>query len=118
MKKLLLIPIAFVIVSCSETKKSSENNEMVQTDTIKAEESIQKIEKTVKGKVMDIQNGKDGYTAKIETADKEIYFVTISHSNLKDHETYKTVKVGDDLDVSGELWDLSGEQHITVREIL
>ena len=33
---------------------------------------------TVSGKVVSIENGKDGYTAKINTDKNEVYFATIS----------------------------------------
>jgi hypothetical protein len=71
----------------------------------------------IKGKVLEINAGKDGYTAKIETPEKLVYFVTISHSNLKDHSQYKTVKPGDELEVAGDSWKMGEENQITVREI-
>lgn len=73
---------------------------------------------TITGVVEEIQQGKDGYTAKIKTEDGVIYFVTISHANLKDHTQYRSVKVGDTIEVKGDQWDANGETHITVRELL
>ena len=73
--------------------------------------------KTIEGTVISTNHGKDGYTARLETADKEIYAVTISHSNLKDHAQYKSVKIGEKLKVTGDFWKLQEENQITVREI-
>jgi hypothetical protein len=72
---------------------------------------------TIKGVVKEINNGKDGYTAKLETPDGQIIAVTISRSNLTNPKQYRTVAVGDILKVSGESWKLDGQSQITVRQI-
>jgi hypothetical protein len=72
---------------------------------------------TVKGVVKDINMGKDGYTAKLETPDGQLVAVTISRSNLNNPKQYKTVAVGDIIKVSGESWKLDGQSQITVRQI-
>lgn len=55
---------------------------------------------SVKGKVVEIQRGKDGYTAKIETDDKKVYSATISSIALE--KRYREVKVGETIEVEGE----------------
>ena len=98
--------------SCNQ-KVAGETNEAVeQTD-----EPHKVIQKKVAGTVVEINNGKDGYTAKLETAEKEIYFVTISHANLIDHEQFISVAVGENLKVTGDLWQMKDENQITVRSI-
>lgn len=72
---------------------------------------------TITGVVQDIQNGKDGYTAQIKTANNEIYYATISHGNLTDHSQYRTVQVGETIEVAGDQWDMEGKKQITVRKL-
>ena len=72
---------------------------------------------TIKGVVKDINNGKDGYTAKLETPDGPIVAVTISRANLTNPKQYRTVNVGEILKVRGESWKLDGQSQITVRQI-
>lgn len=122
-QNLAMMSAVIAFASCNTAKTETKPEAQIETtvsetDTATAITEAPKSEtKSVEGKVQDIQNGKDGYTAKIETSDKEIYFVTISHSNLKDHTQYKSVKVGETLKVSGDFWKTETENHITVREI-
>ena len=71
----------------------------------------------VRGKVVSIENGKDGYTAKIKTEDGKVYYVTISIPNLgrENAHQYRDVSVGEIIEVKGELWSMGDEQRITVR---
>lgn len=105
MKKycVILLLATAAIQSCHTAKKGvqSEQKQMIK----------------VTGTVRDIQNGKDGYTATIVTSEQKTYKATISHSNLKDHSQYKTVKTGDVITVKGDQWQMEGENHITVREL-
>ena len=72
----------------------------------------------ISGEVRQIQPGKDGYTAKIMTADYQVYFATISIPNLgKNAAQYREVEVGETIGVKGEVWEMNGETHITVREL-
>jgi hypothetical protein len=116
--------LVIAIWSCNSKKVESENtNDSVKSnveavrDTVAVEEISKDSTKTVDGKVLEINNGIDGYTAKIETKDKEIYYVTISISNLKNHEQYKSVKVGEALNVTGDYWKTEADNQITVRVI-
>lgn len=73
---------------------------------------------TVSGKVVSIENGKDGYTAKINTAKNEVYFAVISIVNLGGPANFKRFKEGDEVSLKGEIWKTDTEKHITVKEIV
>lgn len=73
---------------------------------------------TVSGKVESVEFGKDGYTAKINTDKKEVYFATISIVNVGGPENYKVLKQGDEVTVKGEFWKTDIEKHIKVKEIV
>ncbi|OXA99605.1 hypothetical protein B0A75_10720 [Flavobacterium oncorhynchi] len=73
---------------------------------------------TISGKVQSIEFGKDGYTAKINTAKNEVYFATISIVNVGGPENYKKLKEGDEVSVKGEIWKTDTEKHIKVKEIV
>lgn len=72
----------------------------------------------VSGKVESIEGGKDGYTAKITTDTKEVYFATISIVNVGGPQNYKQLKIGDVVAVKGEKWKTDDENHIKVTEIV
>jgi vacuolar-type H+-ATPase subunit I/STV1 len=112
MKKKFIIPVLLIMFGCAEIKNAPDGN------TTSSKGEIEKKIKTIEGEVLEINQGKDGYTAKLKTNTEEIYFVTISHSNLKNPTQYKATKIGEKLKVSGELWKMNGENQITVREIL
>lgn len=125
MKKNLLkiVALSGIVALCSCNKKVEvkteikENQEVVVNDTVTDPETPTVETKTVEGKVVEIIPGKDGYTAKLETAEKENYYVTISHANLTNHEQYKSVKVGESLKVTGDFWKIEDKNQITVRVI-
>ena len=71
---------------------------------------------TISGKVESIENGKDGYTAKINTDKNEVYFATVSIVNVGGPQNYKRFKEGDEVSVKGEIWKTDTEKHITVKE--
>ncbi len=121
----MLLSVALATVACESNKKTTNTEsgiEVTQTrtpheDTIDKSAEPAAETRSVEGTVTEINRGKDGYTAKLETSDKQFYYVTISHSNLKDHTQYKEVKIGDKLNVTGDYWKLEAEQQITVRQI-
>ncbi|KAF2335768.1 hypothetical protein FND99_06130 [Flavobacterium daemonense] len=92
----LLVVMAFLI-SCATAKDSN---------------------KIITGKVTSIEGGKDGYTVKIDTDQKEVYFATISIVNLGGPQNYKQVKIGDVVSVKGEFWKNEDENHIKVTQII
>ncbi len=72
----------------------------------------------ISGKVDSIESGKDGYTAKITTDKKEVYFATISIVNVGGPQNYKQLKIGDEVSVKGEIWKTDDEKHIKVQQIV
>lgn len=72
---------------------------------------------TVTGVVLEVQPGKDGYTALLKTDQDGRFFATISHANLTDHASYKSAKTGDTLTVKGDYWIMESSNRITVREL-
>lgn len=72
----------------------------------------------VEGYVQSIEYGKDGYTAKVKTADNEIYLATISRINLVDAQEYKVFQVGEKVTLKGEFWKTDTEKHIKVTDIV
>lgn len=120
-----MLSAVIAFASCESHKKTTitESGDAIVKARTPTEDTINKQEippletKTVEGIVSEIHSGKDGYTAKIETSDKEVYFVTISHSNLKNPEQYKTVKPGDRLKVTGDFWKMDDDNQITARQI-
>ncbi|MFT3795913.1 hypothetical protein [Flavobacterium sp.] len=73
--------------------------------------------KTIDGIVKEIANGKDGYTATIETKDQGLFKATISRANLTDAKQYRTFNVSEIVKLSGDYWKMGEEQQLTVREI-
>jgi hypothetical protein len=67
------------------------------------------------GKVQEIVLGKDGYTAKLATAENSIYLVTISRANLLEPTQYRQVSTGETIQVKGDIFKISGVNHMTVR---
>ena len=127
MKKVIksfIIVCAFSgIVSCNSNKKATikeDGTEVVKARTPEATpESNEEKEATisVEGKVSEINNGKDGYTAILTTEDGKIYYATISIPNLKDPKQYRAVKIGETIKVSGDSWKMEDDNYITVREL-
>lgn len=73
---------------------------------------------TISGKVVSVEFGKDGYTAKINTAKNEIYFAVISIVNVGGPQNYKQLKEGEEVSLKGEIWKTETENHIKVKEII
>jgi hypothetical protein len=67
------------------------------------------------GKVQEIVMGKDGYTAKLATTNNSIYLATISRPNLLDPTQYRQVSTGETIQVKGDVFTISGVNHMTVR---
>ena len=84
----MIFAAVFVLSSCSIARQNASNETF-------AGKSV-----SIKGKVIEIQRGKDGYTAKIETDDKKVYSATISSIALE--KRYREVKVGESIEVEGE----------------
>lgn len=75
-------------------------------------------EAKITGMVQSIEKGKDGYTAKIETADGTLYFAIVSIPNLGSANKYREFKIGEKVNLFGEIWKMGDDNRITVRKIL
>jgi len=122
---LLVLFVILILSSCNSGKKTSD--EIVKDDTsavVKGEssevvqEEEQKIEIDVMGTVKEINKGKDGYTAKIVDETGKIFNATISIPNLKDPKQYRSVAVGEKINVKGESFASDPNNYIVVRELL
>lgn len=136
-KTLLMAAVALSILSACKNKSAEDNaaatdadttvtTEVDATATTAAQDSVdinkeaalkEGDEITVNGKVTEITNGKDGYMAKIETADSKKYTVTISIPNLKDPKQFKTLKPGDAVEATGEVFMLGDETGVKATSI-
>jgi RecJ-like exonuclease len=92
MKKILIVIFIAVLIlqGCSSNRQNS-SNQIINGKSV-----------SVKGKVTQIERGKDGYTAKIKTDDGKTYSAVISSVNLYGSGQYREVKIGDVIDVEGE----------------
>jgi hypothetical protein len=73
---------------------------------------------TISGKVISVEFGKDGYTAKINTDKNEVYFAVISIVNVGGPQNYKQLKEGEKVSLKGEIWKTDAENHMKVKEII
>ncbi len=73
----------------------------------------------VNGKIIHIENGKDGYMATLLTNDNKEYTATVSIANLnKRGQNYKKYDVGETITVEGPFWkDDSGKTYITAYKL-
>ncbi|TRW27355.1 hypothetical protein FMM05_01570 [Flavobacterium zepuense] len=97
-----------VDTTANEVVADTVQDAAVATDTVTDGAKI-----TVEGKVTEINRGKDGYSAKMQTAEGKFYTATISIPNMTDPKQYRSVAVGDVINVIGELHD----EIIVVREL-
>jgi hypothetical protein len=65
MKKLVTITMGFLLLSCNQINGNKEEI----TTKVNSDNTYQS--KTIQGNVCEIQNGKDGYRAKIKTKNNE-----------------------------------------------
>jgi hypothetical protein len=124
-QNLALLWVLFFFAACESNKRSTvdeSGREITKirvpvADTVdkQAEPPAQTV--AISGTVTAINQGKDGYTATVETAEKTIYDVTVSHSNLDDPKRYRMFSVGDAVSVSGDYWKLGDRNEVTVRRI-
>jgi hypothetical protein len=75
-------------------------------------------EAKITGTVQSVEKGKDGYTAKIKTSERTIYFAVISIPNLGSAEKYRAFKIGEKVTLFGEIWKMGNDNRITVKKIL
>jgi len=121
----------FALTACTEKKGTITNEDPAAVEVVDAtatnvdstavpatEEAEPKEEViTVSGKVTEINQGKDGYTAKIKTAEGKFYFATISIPNMADPKQYKSVKIGESITVTGESFPVEEDTMIKVTSL-
>lgn len=118
MKRILIIAVLAVavnVVACNDKKADSE---VVTTETPAMPEDAETKSVTVKGIVIKVEHGKDGYTAQIKDGDGQYYFVTVSRANLAEPGNYREVNVNDEITASGEQWEMNGEVHIKAISLI
>lgn len=81
------------------------------------EKPVDGAEITVKGKVTEINHGKDGYSAKLQGEDGKSYVATISIPNMADPKQYRSVNVGDVITVIGESHVIESDILIKVTKL-
>ena len=123
---LKILPVAAVLLFAGCAQKTDQSGQTPATetsvtknsDTLSAEVPANlPLISSITGVVEAIQPGKDGYTAKVKTTRQETVFVTVSRVNLKDPKQYRSVKVGDTIQVIGEEWEMNGETHLKALEL-
>jgi predicted small lipoprotein YifL len=121
----------FALTACTEKKGTITNEDPaavevvdatatdVDSTAVPATEEIEPKEEiiTVSGKVTEINQGKDGYTAKIKTTEGKFYFATISIPNMADPKQYKSVKIGESITVTGESFPVEEDTMIKVTSL-
>jgi len=121
----------FALTACTEKKGTITNEDPAAVEVVDAtatdvdstavpatEEAEPKEEViTVSGNVTEINQGKDGYTAKIKTAEGKFYFATISIPNMADPKQYKSVKIGESITVTGESFPVEEDTMIKVTSL-
>jgi len=91
-KVLIVIFVAVFILSGCDSNQQNSSNEVIKGKKV-----------SVKGKVTQIKRGKDGYTAEIKTDDNKTYSAVISSVNLAGSAQYREVKIGDTIEVEGDV---------------
>jgi len=107
----LLFFYVIIFASISSCTPSSETDNTAEEEKEVVESS------TIKGIVRAIEQGKDGYVAKVQTKNTT-YNALVSIVNLGGPEHYKTFKVGDKVTLTGTLSDLNEEKHLKVEQIV
>lgn len=102
----VLLALMLGMAFCSSQKKNS--------GALAGQELIM-----VTGKIIEVQNGKDGYTATLRTMEGLQYVVAISIINLqKEGGVYKRYQVEDTITVKGAAWkDANGNSFITSKSV-
>lgn len=125
---IMAMALALGLASCTEKKSAETTVEedaaietdatvtqpdttaVVPADTTAAETPIEEGNTiSVKGKVIDITRGKDGYMAKIMGEEGKSYIVTVSIVNLKDPKQFKSVEKGQVIEATGETYLLGND---------
>lgn len=111
-------PAVEEVVDGTITEVDSVSPESTEVSPDNAGQLEEGTEIVVKGRIMEINQGKDGYTAKMKSIDGKVYQATISIPNLKDPKQYKKFNVGDLIKVKGKTFGIEEETIIKVEELL
>lgn len=79
-----------------------------------AQDTTKKAAFTVAGVVGDVANGKDGFMATITNDKGVVYSSVFSIRNLE--KSYKQLKAGDHVEVTGDTMQLGDKTHIVVKQ--
>lgn len=110
-KSLIFLFLSLLIISC--TPQNGDKKEA-------ATEAITPSSKTttITGLVQSITNGKDGYTAQVETKDSGTYNALVSIVNLGGPDNYVRFNIGDRVTLSGQASVLNGQEQLRVEKII
>ena len=114
------VPVMVILMLASCSKPAEQQSETVKTnipEDISEAPTDVPVVNSITGVVTEVQPGKDGYTANVKTTRQENVFVTVSRVNLKDPGQYRSVNVGDTVQVIGEEWEMNGETHLKALEL-
>ncbi|MDH1881824.1 hypothetical protein [Empedobacter sp. GD03797] len=105
---LIIFAATLFMNSCTTNKPNTDS-----TSTLEEHQIV------VNGKVTELERGKDGYMATIETKKGEHYKATISIINFqKNNQEYKTLNIEDEVSVEGPTWsDVDGNKYIKVEKM-
>jgi len=142
MKKQILsaaLVTMLTLSACTEKKQgqvSGENDtinanaEVDATATAAAEDTLVKPEPvidaahpregdiiTITGKVTEINKGKDGYSAKLKTAEGKTYIGTISIPNMTDPKDFRSVAIGEEITITGVAFPVEDDVMIKVTKL-
>lgn len=105
-------PVEAIDTAATQVEPAADTTAVVTAPAHKDGEAIE-----ITGEVTEFNQGKDGYTAKLKTAEGKMYSATISIPNLDNPKQYRAVKAGDKITVKGEVTNLGTETLIIVREL-
>ncbi len=111
-KTIVLFFAAVLTVSCA-TQTNEEQQVQEAAETNETNEVT-----TISGTVRAIENGKDGYTASVETANGETYNAVISIVNLGGPENFSRLKIGDKVRLQGLAFVVNETKQLVVDKII
>ena len=139
MKKnfILIAATVLVLTGCNKKSAETENQEEPKSYTVKgnlpasgtktdttavsAQPTHNEVitptegeEVTLRGKVTEITQGKDGYMAKLKIAEGQFFTATVSIPNMKDPKQYKKVTVGEMVTVTGSYYKIGKADAVKV----
>lgn len=88
------------------------------TSSSSSQESPTNQETIITGVVKNLEFGKDGYIATVNTLKDEIYYATVSIPNLGGPDNYQTFKQGDLVTLEGKVFHTGEEQRLIVSKII